>query len=114
MKISTVYVEQAVRSLPRTQAILERIKYDQLVPCDYHGEIFNRRNQNFRLQKSAPALIIAAKQNRRIMEVPVEQTIGPNESYYFSHMLNCLYDCRYCFLQGMFNSANYVLFVNYE
>ena len=29
-------------------------------------------------------------------------------------MLNCLYDCRYCFLQGMYSSANYVLFVNYE
>jgi len=29
-------------------------------------------------------------------------------------MLNCLYDCRYCFLQGMYRSAHYVLFVNYE
>jgi DNA repair photolyase len=29
-------------------------------------------------------------------------------------MLNCIYDCRYCFLQGMFRSAHYVLFVNYE
>jgi spore photoproduct lyase len=29
-------------------------------------------------------------------------------------MLNCLYDCRYCFLQGMFSSANYVFFVNFE
>ncbi len=36
------------------------------------------------------------------------------KNYYFSHMLNCLYDCRYCFLQGMYQSANYVLFVNYE
>ncbi|MDD9890936.1 MAG: DNA photolyase [Gammaproteobacteria bacterium] len=36
------------------------------------------------------------------------------KSYYFSHMLNCVYDCRYCFLQGMYRSANYVLFVNYE
>ncbi|GIT63906.1 MAG: hypothetical protein Ct9H300mP22_3060 [Gammaproteobacteria bacterium] len=35
-------------------------------------------------------------------------------SYYFSHMLNCVYDCRYCFLQGMYRSANYVLFINYE
>ena len=29
-------------------------------------------------------------------------------------MLNCLYDCRYCFLQGMYRSANYVLYVNYD
>ena len=29
-------------------------------------------------------------------------------------MLNCVYDCRYCFLQGMFRSAHYVVFVNYD
>ncbi len=29
-------------------------------------------------------------------------------------MMNCLYDCRYCFLQGMFQSANYVVFVNFD
>ncbi|GIT53918.1 MAG: hypothetical protein Ct9H300mP16_10780 [Pseudomonadota bacterium] len=29
-------------------------------------------------------------------------------------MLNCIYDCRYCFLQGMYRSAHYVVFVNYE
>ena len=29
-------------------------------------------------------------------------------------MQNCLYDCRYCFLQGMYNSAHYLWFVNYE
>ena len=29
-------------------------------------------------------------------------------------MYNCIYDCRYCFLQGMYSSSNYVLFVNYE
>ena len=28
--------------------------------------------------------------------------------WYFSHMLNCLYDCRYCFLQGM--SRNHCYF----
>ena len=37
-----------------------------------------------------------------------------DQNFYFSHMLNCIYDCRYCFLQGMYRSANYVVFVNYE
>ena len=35
-------------------------------------------------------------------------------NFYFSHLLNCLYDCRYCFLQGMYPSAHYVLFVNFD
>lgn len=33
---------------------------------------------------------------------------------YFCHVLNCVYDCRYCFLQAMHRSAHLVMFVNYE
>ncbi|HKV11234.1 MAG TPA: DNA photolyase, partial [Thermoanaerobaculia bacterium] len=40
--------------------------------------------------------------------------IAGANSFCFSHMLNCIYDCRYCFLQGMYRSAHYVIFVNYE
>ncbi len=29
-------------------------------------------------------------------------------------MYNCLFDCKYCFLQGLYHSANYVIFINYE
>ncbi len=29
-------------------------------------------------------------------------------------MLNCIYDCRFCYLQGRHRSASYVVFVNYE
>lgn len=32
--------------------------------------------------------------------------LGGDKNFYFSHMLNCIYDCRYCFLQGMFRSAH--------
>ena len=46
------------------------------------------------------------------MNTPKDFTIGFKENYYFSHMLNCIYDCKYCFLQGMFNSANFVIFTN--
>jgi spore photoproduct lyase len=49
-----------------------------------------------------------------VLKTPEGYGIGGNHNYYFSHMLNCIYDCRYCFLQGMYRSAHYVLFVNYE
>ena len=45
---------------------------------------------------------------------PSDFGIGNSNNFYFSHMYNCLYDCEYCFLQGMYSSADYVLFVNYE
>jgi spore photoproduct lyase len=59
-------------------------------------------------------LILAEKYKNFILPAPPGYGIGATKNFYFSHMLNCLYDCRYCFLQGMFQSANYLLFVNYE
>ena len=112
--IDTVYVEREVAEHPRTAQVLARVKPRQVIACERYGEIFNRHNQNFRLQKARPALILAAKHGRRLLPVPTAYGLSPTPAYYFSHMLNCLYDCRYCFLQGMFRSAHYVLLVNYE
>jgi len=49
-----------------------------------------------------------------ILPTPPDYSIGCRHNFYFSHILNCPYDCRYCFLQGMFRSAHQVWFVNYE
>ncbi|MEQ1841627.1 MAG: spore photoproduct lyase family protein, partial [Verrucomicrobiales bacterium] len=49
-----------------------------------------------------------------VLPTPPGYSIGHSGNFYFSHILNCLYDCRYCFLQGMYRSANYVHFVNDE
>ena len=57
---------------------------------------------------------LARKLDHFVLEIPSGYGIGGRRNYYFSHMLNCVYDCRYCFLQGMFLSAHYLLFVNYE
>jgi len=54
--------------------------------------------------KQKPALILAEKYKHFVMAAPAGYGIGANRNYYFSHMLNCLYDCRYCFLQGMYQS----------
>lgn len=113
--VSVVYIEEAVRDHPRVEAILQRLpKNKHLVYCDNYREIFNRKAQSFRLQKQDPALILARKEGNKVLATPEGFGIGGEENFYFSHMLNCLYDCRYCFLQGMYRSANYVLFVNYE
>ena len=112
--ISTIYVEKAVCDHPRTQRILSRFSKAAVVFIERYGEVFNRRAQNFRLQKKKPALIIAEKHDGHVLPTPPGYGIGGTHNYYFSHLLNCVYDCRYCFLQGMYSSANYVLFINYE
>ena len=109
-----IYIEKAVREHPRTRDILTRFSSANHIYCQRYTEIFNRKAQNFRLQKKRPALILAEKFKNHVLPTPIEYNIGADHNYYFSHMLNCLYDCRYCFLQGMYRSANYVLYVNYE
>lgn len=112
--VSCIYVENAVRTHPRTLDILSRHKQVAIVEIEHQGEVFNPRAQNFRLQKANPALIIANKHARRVLAAPPGYGLGGSHNYYFSHMLNCLYDCRYCFLQGMYPSAHQVIFINYE
>jgi spore photoproduct lyase len=109
-----IYIEDAVAAHQRTQRILTHFAKATRVPCSRYSEVFNPKAQNFRLQKSDPALLLAHKHNKLVLPAPPGYAIGGTHNYYFSHMLNCVYDCRYCFLQGMFRSAHYVLFVNYE
>ena len=112
--IDTIYIEEEIRDHPRVRVVLERFPKADRISCQRHTEVFNFRSQNFRLQKRRPALILAKKHGRTVLPAPAEYQIGADQNYYFSHMLNCLYDCRYCFLQGMYRSAHYVYFVNFE
>src|SRR5206468_9203319 len=74
----------------------------------------NRRAQSFRLQKRRPSLILARKHRGFVTAAPEGFGIPGTRSFVVSHMHNCIYDCRYCFLQGLYRSAHYVVFVNYE
>ena len=112
--IDTLYIEQAIATHPRVREIGLRFPGANQVMCERYGAVFNRKSQNFRLQKKNPSLILAHKFDNHVLETPEGYGIGGRNNYYFSHMLNCIYDCRYCFLQGMYRSAHYVLFVNYD
>ena len=112
--IKTIYIEESIKNHPRTKKILKKFSNPSIIFCDRYDEIFNKKKQNFRIQKSKPSLIIANKFDNFVLPTPKGLGIGSKKNFYFSHMLNCLYDCRYCFLQGMYKSSNFVLFVNFE
>ena len=112
--IETIYIEKKIKNHPRTKSILKKFKKSRFIEIDKYAEIFNKRNQNFRIQKANPNLILAHKNDGFVLRTPEGFGIGSSKNFYFSHMYNCIYDCRYCFLQGMFSSANYVIFVNFE
>ena len=112
--INTLYIEEDILDHPRTVEIISRFKKAEIITCHHYGELFNRKSQSFRMQKQNSALILANKKKQFVLPAPDEYGLGGDKNFYFSHMLNCIYDCRYCFLQGMYRSAHYVLFVNYE
>ncbi len=112
--IYTLYVEEAVANHPRVEEIRDRLPQAGEIRCQRYGEIFNPRAQSFRLQKNRPALILAEKRDNLVRQAPADYGIGGDHNYVFSPLLNCLYDCRYCFLRGQHASAHYLLFVNYE
>ncbi|HBL27051.1 MAG TPA: DNA photolyase, partial [Acidobacteria bacterium] len=109
-----IYVEEEILSHPRTLQVCERFPDAEVVPCARAGEVFLRKGQSFRLQKRSPSLILAKKQRGFLTEAPAGFGFPGARNLILSHMQNCIYDCRYCFLQGMHRSAHYVLFVNYE
>lgn len=109
-----IYYEQTFESSPTLDTFRKRFPEATFIPCERYTEVFNPKSQNFRIQKQNPALILAQKYQNWVLPTPEGYGIGGNHNYYFSHLLNCVYDCRYCFLQGMFRSANYVLFANFE
>ncbi|MBH69276.1 MAG: DNA photolyase [Rhodospirillaceae bacterium] len=112
--VDTIFVEEEIVGFLRTQEILSKFPRAKLLKIERYQEIFNRRNQNFRIQKRQPALILAKKYNNFVLPTPDGFGLASQKNFYFSHMYNCIYDCRYCFLQGLYSSANYVLFVNYD
>ena len=112
--INTIYIEKKIEHHQRTLLILSKFKNPRIIYINHHSEIFNKKNQNFRVQKSDPSIILAYKYNNLVLDSPKGFGIGSDKNFYFSHMYNCIYDCKYCFLQGLYSSANYLIFVNYE
>ncbi len=115
MVFEHIYIEEKALKYHKTEEIISRFRGSRKVMIEHYKDIFNRRGQNFERQKSAPALILAVNEGRLIFEgAPTCQDFGYDEFYYTSQIKNCIYDCEYCYLQGMYPTGNIVVFVNGE
>jgi len=105
---STVYAEKSVWS-DEWQDKLSAAP----IFINHYKDVFNRSHQDFAAQKKAPSLILAKKTGTLIYPgAPVCQSFGNEHFYYTSCMMNCIYHCDYCYLQGMYPSGHVVVFVN--
>lgn len=112
---SHIYVEESVAEHPRTRDILNKFPDAVQIPIHHYKDVFCRRKQDIAKQGQHPMLILASKQGRLIYEgAPVCQSFGNEYFYYTSCVMNCIYNCEYCYLKGMYPSGNIVIFVNIE
>lgn len=112
---SHIYVEKKAANHAKTLEILKRFKNATIIPIEHYKDVFNQKGQDFRAQKQTPKLILALKEEPFLYEgSQYADGFGFEQFYYTPTMLNCLYDCDYCYLQGMYSSANMVVYVNRE
>ena len=112
---SHVYVEKGVAEHPRTKQILEKLNNTTVIEINHYKDVFCRKKQSISAQSNAKALILAENTSGCIYEgAPVCQSFGNQYFYYTSCAMNCIYDCEYCYLKGMYPSGNLVVFVNLE
>lgn len=112
---SHIYVEKTIRNHIRTKKIISKFPSAEIIEIDHYKDVFCRRKQSVHLQHCAQKLILAQKQGTLLYEgAPVCQNFGNQFFYYVSCAMNCIFDCAYCYLKGMYPSANIVVFVNLE
>ena len=115
MRFTHVYVEERALEYRLTQSVLNKLPDAEVVRIRHYKDIFDRKRQNAVLQHEHRSLIVAVREGNRIFEgAPVCQSFGNKNFYYVSSMMNCPFDCEYCYLKGMYPSSNMVVFVNLE
>tara|TARA_B100000768_G_C11252893_1_gene364953 strand:+ start:209 stop:1225 length:1017 start_codon:yes stop_codon:yes gene_type:complete len=110
---SHIYIEENAKDYPLSKLAIEKFSKSTIIQIKHYKDVFNRPNQDFQIQKSSMKLILAKKTAPFLYPASeMVQEFGSPNVFYNTPILNCLYNCDYCFLQGMYNSGNMVVFVN--
>lgn len=105
-----IYVETSVISHLRTITILQKFPKADVIEILHYKNVFDKNTAGLKEKKS---LIIASLTSKAITQAP-EWYGHTRQAYFFKTSLNCIYDCKYCFLKWAFKTEHMVFFVNYE
>lgn len=110
-----IYIEKEIADHPRTAEIISKCRANGIFYISRYMDIFGRKRQDRRFQMKHRSLILAKASGELLYRgSPMCQDYGRREFYYTSLVKNCLYDCEYCFLKGMYDCGYLVIFVNIE
>ncbi|WP_026506194.1 SPL family radical SAM protein [Butyrivibrio sp. NC3005] len=112
---SHIYVEKELVNNKKAQEIISSFPGAVVITIDHYKDVFNRKKQDVKKQHLSQNLILASKKGQLLYKgAPVCQSFGREHFYYTSCMMNCIYDCEYCYLKGMYPSGNLVIFLNLD
>ena len=111
---SHIYIEKNAYKYDTTKKILQKLNNKIVIDINHYKDVFSPK-QNFLIQKNSPKLILAVKSGIFFYNgSPMCINYGYDDFIYTTQIMNCPYFCDYCYLQGLFPSANIVIFVNIE
>lgn len=112
-RFSHIYIERDIQNDPAVHSLLERFPDASVIPVEQYHDVFSRPRQRYTAQKNARSLILARRHGTLLYPgAPVCHSFDHRHFYYTSPALNCLADCEYCWLKGMYATANPVIFLN--
>lgn len=110
-----IYIEESIFSCEQTKKILASFPNAKTVKIPHYKNVFNRNKQNFSAQQNGKNLILAKATGNLVYKgSDYCNAFGFDKFYYCSTVMGCVYNCEYCYLQGIYPSANIVAFINTE
>lgn len=110
---NTIYVEEELKNHPSVKDIIHKLKTQNIIYIKHYKDILNQTGGNWDVQKKYQKIILAhRKENFFYQGSYLTPNFGYDLFFYNTLAINCLYDCSYCYLQGMYNTPHLVIFVN--
>ena len=107
-----VYVEKGILDDPETVRILRRIGCPEPEITEHYKDVFDKRAEK---EDGGRNLILARNPGKHLYEgAPVCQSFGNEHFYYSPGVMNCVYDCEYCFLKGMYPGRDICIFTDMD
>ncbi len=104
-----IYIEKKLKENKIVKNIISKFPNSQILEIDNYKNIFDK-NFSWKISKS---IVIASVKNA-ITEIP-ENYWHNWVGYFLKNSLNCVFDCKYCYLKWAFKNNNVqVFFVNYD
>src|SRR6056297_1904728 len=109
-----IYIEKDAFDYEITKDILKKHNKSKIIEIAHYKDVFNDKNRNFSIEKKTFSLILGVNKSKKIYKgSEFCNDYGYDYFYYLSFMKNCIYNCEYCYLKGMYNTGNILVFVNY-